>query len=92
MRWLAHVFYKDTRTVSAVNDVKVEISVVLGSAVMPIRQLLKMGRGAVVDLDATHETQVKIYANNKLIALGDVVISGDRVAVTVTESVRDYQS
>ncbi|MDA5193092.1 FliM/FliN family flagellar motor switch protein [Govanella unica] len=77
---------------SAVNDVKVEISVVLGSAVMPIRQLLKMGRGAVVDLDATHETQVKIYANNKLIALGDVVISGDRVAVTVTESVRDYQS
>lgn len=77
---------------SAINDVKVEISVVLGSAVMPIRQLLKMGRGAVVDLDANHDTQVKIFANKKLIALGDVVIAGDRVAVTITESIRDYQS
>lgn len=76
---------------TAINDVKVEISVVLGRATMPIRHLLKMGRGAVVDLDASHDTPVKIYANNRLIAKGDVVISGDRVAVTITESVKDYQ-
>lgn len=77
---------------TAVDDVSVEISVVLGRAVMPIRQLLKMGRGAVIDLDANIDSMVKIYANNRLIARGDVVISGDRVAVTVTESLRDYQS
>ncbi len=77
---------------SAVKDVKVEISVVLGRTVMPIRHLLKMGRGAVVDLDTDHDTPVLIYANNKLIAKGDVVIAGDRIAVTITESVRDYQS
>lgn len=77
---------------TAVNDVKVEISVVLGRAVMPIKQLLKMGRGAVIDLDATHDSQVRIYANNELIALGEIVISGDKIAVSITESVRSYQA
>jgi flagellar motor switch protein FliN/FliY len=77
---------------SALEDVSVEISVVLGRAVMPIRSLLKMGRGAVIDLDSNVDSMVKIYANDRLIGKGDVVISGDRVAVTVTESMRDYQS
>jgi len=77
--------------VSAVNDVKIEISVVLGRSVMPIRHLLKMGRGAVIDLDTGHESPVKIYANNTLIAKGEVVVSGDKVAITITESMRDYQ-
>lgn len=76
---------------SAVNDVKIEISVVLGRSVMPIRHLLKMGRGAVIDLDTGHESPVKIYANNTLIAKGEVVVSGDKVAITITESMRDYQ-
>ena len=76
---------------NAIDDVKVEISVVLGRAVMPIRQLLKMGRGAVIDLDTKHDSRVMIYANNELIALGDVVISGDKIAVSITDSVRDYQ-
>lgn len=77
--------------VTAINDVKIELSVVLGRATMPIRHLLKMGRGAVIDLDATHDSQVKIYANNTLIAKGEVMVAGDRVAVTITESMRDYQ-
>lgn len=77
---------------TAVNDVKVEISVVLGRAVMPIKQLLKMGRGAVIDLDANHDSRVKIYANNELIALGEIMISGDKIAVSITESVRSYQA
>lgn len=76
----------------AINDVKIEISVVLGRATMPIRQLLKMGRGAVIDLDATSESQVRIYANNTLIAKGEVMVSGDKVAVAITESMREYQS
>ncbi|HEY8352524.1 MAG TPA: FliM/FliN family flagellar motor switch protein [Sphingomonadales bacterium] len=78
------------KSVTAINNVRVEISVVLGRAVMPIRQLLKMGRGAVIDLDASHDTPVRVYANNKLIALGDVVISGDRIAVNITQSVSEY--
>jgi len=77
--------------VTAVNDVKIEISVVLGRSIMPIRHLLKMGRGAVIDLDANHESPVMIYANNTLIAKGEVVVSGSKVAVNITESMRDYQ-
>ncbi len=77
---------------NAINNVKVEISVVLGRTSMPIQQLLKMGRGAVIDLNAGHDTPVLIYANNELIAKGDVVISGDKSAVSVTESFRSYQS
>ncbi len=77
---------------NAINNVKVEISVVLGRTSMPIQQLLKMGRGAVIDLNAGHDTPVLIYANNELIAKGDVVISGDKIAVSVTESFRSYQA
>lgn len=84
--------YKGVFVLRAINDVKIEISVVLGRATMPIRHLLKMGRGAVIDLDATHESQVRIYANNTLIAMGEVMVSGDKVAVAITESMREYQN
>lgn len=69
----------------ALSKVKVDISVVLGTTSMPIRQLLKMGRGAVIDLDARHDEPVYIYGNDELIAKGEVVIVGDRIAVTLTE-------
>lgn len=74
----------------AVNQVDVEISVVLGKATMPIHQLLKMGRGAVIELDASVEDYAWVYANNRLIARGEVVVSGENVAVSITEAVRHY--
>jgi len=69
----------------ALAKVQVEVSVVLGGTSMPIRQLLKMGRGAVIDLDARHDAPVMVYGNDELIAKGEVVIVGDKVAVTLTE-------
>jgi len=72
----------------AVEQVKVEISVVLGRATMPIHQLLKMGRGAVIELDASVEDHAWIYANNQLIARGEVVVVGDNVAISITDAVR----
>ena len=70
---------------NAINKVSVEISVVLGRAEMQVRQLLKMGRGAVIDLDAQHEEQCWIYANNELIARGEIMMVGDRIGVAITE-------
>ena len=70
---------------NAVTKVAVEISVVIGSASMPIRQLLKMGRGAVIDLNATHEDACWIYANGELIARGEVALLGDKLGVSITE-------
>ena len=72
---------------SAVSGVNVEISVILGKSTMPIHQLLKMGRGAVIELDALVDDPVLIYANNRLIARGEIMVSGENVAVTITESV-----
>ncbi|MEO0411067.1 MAG: FliM/FliN family flagellar motor switch protein [Pseudomonadota bacterium] len=69
----------------ALNKVKVDINVVIGKSSMPIRQLLKVGRGAVVDLDARHDDPVMVYGNGELIAKGEVVIVGERIGVTITE-------
>jgi flagellar motor switch protein FliN/FliY len=70
-------------------DVELEISVVIGSTEMPIHQLLRMGRGAVIELDATTEDYVWIPANNKLIARGEIMVNGENVAVQVTETIND---
>ena len=72
---------------SAVNEVVVEVSVVLGDTVMPIRQLIKMGRGAVIDLDTDVEETVSVYANSKLVAHGEIVIVGENIAVSITDTV-----
>lgn len=74
---------------NAVQDVTVEISVVLGKATMPIHQVLKVGRGAVIELDASVEDHAWIFANNKLIARGEIVISGEKVAVSITDTMSD---
>jgi len=54
----------------AINYVTVEISVVLGRAQMPINQLLKLGRGAVIELDTTVNDHALVFANERLIARG----------------------
>lgn len=74
---------------SAVTEVKVEISVVLGRSVMPIQQLLKMGRGAVIELDAGLDDAAWIYANNKLIARAEIVLDGEKIAVSITDTMGD---
>ena len=71
----------------AVQDVSVELSVVLGKALMPIHQLLKMGRCAVIELEETVDDDAWIYANNRLIARGGVVIVGEHVGVSITDTV-----
>ena len=54
---------------------------------MPIHQLLKMGRGAVIELEVTVDDDAWIYANNRLIARGEVVIVGEHVGVSITDTV-----
>lgn len=70
----------------AVDTVKVEISVVLGKSVIPMQQLLRMGRGAVIELDARQTDEVWILANGKPVARGDIVIQGEKICVSVTRT------
>ncbi len=73
--------------VSAVN---VEISVVLGRSTLPMQQLLRMGRGAVIPLDAKASDEVWILANNHPVARGEIMIADDKIAITVTRAADVY--
>ena len=75
---------------SNVNGVKVEISVVLGRSVIPMHQLLRMGRGAVIELDASQDDPVTVLANDKPIAKGEIVIHGDKIGVSITNLLTGY--
>lgn len=72
----------------AIEGVDVEISVVLGKAVMPIHQLLKMGRGAVIELDAGADDDAIVLANNKPIAYGEIIIVEDNIGISITDNVK----
>ena len=80
-----------TRTgadLEAVYDVPVQVSAVLGKATLQISQLLKLGRGAVVELDRKVGEAIDIYINDRLVARGEVVVVEDRLGVTMTEIIK----
>lgn len=67
-----------------VENVELDIAVVIGRSVMPIHHLLRMGRGAVIELNANENDEVEILANNFPVARGQVVVQGKRIQVEVT--------
>ncbi len=71
----------------AVHEALIEVWAVLGKVSIPIRQLLKMGRGAVIALDRALDEPIEIRANNHLIARGEVVIVEEKVGVSIIENV-----
>lgn len=68
--------------------VAMELTVVLGSAQMPIYKLLRMGRGAIIELNATENDEVLIFANNHPFAKGHVVVAGAKISVEITEMLK----
>jgi flagellar motor switch protein FliN/FliY len=80
---------EDDASREAIYNVDVDISVVLGQSSLRVNQLLKLGRGAVVELEQRTSDPVEIFANDVLIARGEVVITaGDKIGVTLTELVK----
>jgi flagellar motor switch protein FliN/FliY len=71
--------------VATLDTVSVDIAVMLGKTEMPVHQVLRLGRGAIIELDATEGEEVQILANNLPVARGTVVVSGNRIAVEVKE-------
>ena len=84
---------RSTRDLEAVYDINVTVSAVLGKATMQVNQLLKLGRGAVVELDRKVGEAIDIYVNNRLVARGEVVLVDDnRLGVTMTEIIKSDRS
>tara|TARA_B100000459_G_C8558131_1_gene192682 strand:- start:230 stop:484 length:255 start_codon:yes stop_codon:yes gene_type:complete len=72
----------------AVYDINVEVTAVLGVATLLVNQLLKLGRGAVVELGQHVGDPVDLRINNRLIGRGEVVVVEDRLAISITEMVQ----
>ena len=79
---------KPPRPVEAVYDVPIIVSAVLGSAKMPVSELLKLSRGSVVELDRRIGDLVDIYVNNRLVAKGEVVSVDEKLAITLTDVIK----
>lgn len=80
------------RVNSQLASVGVELTILLGRSTMPMQQLLRMGRGAVIQLDTHEDDEVWVLANNHPIARGQLVIEGDRMSISITRAaqVEDY--
>lgn len=72
----------------AVYDIPVQVSAVLGKSSMQVNNLLRLGRGAVVELDRKVGEAIDIYVNNRLVARGEVVVVENRLGITMTEIIK----
>lgn len=72
-------------TLEALYDVPVQVSVVLGSTTMSLSSILKLGKGAVIELERAVGEPIDVYVNNKIVAKGEIVIVDEKIGVTLTE-------
>ena len=70
---------------ATIDNVPLDIAVVLGSTIMPVHQVLRLGRGAIIELDSSEDDEVTILANNLPVAKGTVVVNANRIAIEVRE-------
>jgi flagellar motor switch protein FliN/FliY len=76
-------------SLDSVFDVPVKVSAVLGKTKMNVASLLRMGRGAVIELDRKVGEPIDLYVNDRLIARGELVMVDGSLGVTMTEIVKD---
>jgi flagellar motor switch protein FliN len=75
----------DLQKLELVKDIPMDVTVVLGSARIPLGRLFSLGRGGIVDLDCSVSDPVEIMANDRLLAKGEVVMINDQLGVRITE-------
>ena len=79
---------KTASDLEAMFDVPVQVSAVLGRARMDVGELLRLGPGAVLELDRKVGEAIDIYVNNRLVARGEVVLVEEKLGVTMTEIIK----
>lgn len=72
-----------------IEDVPVEITVVLGETTITVDDLLKMGKGAIIELDKKVGEPVELYVNERCVAKGEIVIVDNKIGVTMTEIIKN---
>ncbi|HIF58915.1 MAG TPA: flagellar motor switch protein FliN [Rhodospirillales bacterium] len=79
---------RSAKDLEAVYDIPVQVSAVLGKSTMEVARLLRLGKGAVIELDRKVGEAIDIYVNNRLVARGEVVVLDDRLGITMTEIIK----
>ncbi len=79
---------RNAQDLESVYDIPVQVSAVLGKSTMEVQELLKLGKGAVVELDRKVGEAIDIFVNNRLVARGEVVVLEDRLGITMTEIIK----
>jgi flagellar motor switch protein FliN len=77
---------------SVLESISVDMTIVLGSAQVPIRQILKMGRGAMIPLDCSQDDPTLVYVNDELIAKGRILVDYDQMSIEISEIVWKVRS
>jgi flagellar motor switch protein FliN/FliY len=85
-------FPRSAKDLEAVYDIPVQVSAVLGKSTMEVARLLRLGKGAVIELDRKVGEAIDIYVNNRLVARGEVVVLEDRLGITMTEIIKTGHS
>ena len=77
-----------TSDLEAVYDIPVKVSAILGKTDMKVSQLMKLNKGAIIELDKKVGEAIDIYVNNSLVARGEVVVVDEKLGITMTEIVK----
>lgn len=77
----------EDKALDVVLDVKVKVTVQLGSCQLPMRDVLELAPGSVVQLNQHASDPVGLYVNDKLVAYGEVVVVEDNFGIKITELV-----
>ncbi len=77
----------ETKNLDVVLDVKVKVTVRLGSCELPMREIFELSSGSVLQLKEQAKDPVGLYVNGKLVAFGEVVVVEDNFGIKITEMV-----
>jgi flagellar motor switch protein FliN/FliY len=77
----------DAKNLNVILDVKVDLTVRIGSCMLPMRDVVELSEGAVLQLDQLASEPVGLYVNDKLIARGEVVVVEENFGIKITQIV-----
>ncbi len=77
----------DEKALDIVLDVKVKVTVQLGSVMLPMREVIELALGSIVQLTQHASDPVGLFVNDKLVAYGEVVVVEDNFGIKITELV-----
>ena len=72
-------------SIDSLYEIPVKITILLGKTSMPIDDVLKLSKGAVIELDKSVGEPVDVCVNDRIVARGEIVVVDNKIGVTLTE-------